>query len=120
MAVNAIVPDYSGEIKDKFENFHGNQVVYVDWAAHRLFPAPMSWPLPPDMPFVALREQVMAGTFGIHPEWPEIDWSRVEWTLDGEAFTPDEQQGLAEQGIGHKSMLRFHTPGLSGFQNAGV
>jgi phenol hydroxylase P4 protein len=27
---------------------------------------------------------------------------------------------LEEQGIGHKSLLRFNTPELKGFQNAGV
>ena len=47
-----------------------------------------------------------------------IDWSTVEWELDGAAFTPDRGQTLAAQGIGHKSMLRFRTPGLNGLAGA--
>ena len=120
MAVQAIVPDYTGEIKDKVENFHGNQVVYVGWDGHLMFPAAFAWPLPPDMPFAALRDQVMAESFGLHPEWSQINWDQAQWTLDGAAFTPDASKGLAEQGIGHKSLLRFVTPGLNGYKGAGV
>ncbi len=31
MPVHAITPDYKGEVKDRIENFHGNQIVYVGW-----------------------------------------------------------------------------------------
>ena len=120
MAVRAITPDYIGEVKDKLENFHGNQLVFAGWDGHLLFPAPFAWPLPPAMPFAALRDQVMAGTFGIHPEWAAINWETAQWLLDGQPFTPDLAKGLAEQGIGHKSVLRLQTPELKGFMGAGV
>tara|TARA_R110001583_G_scaffold1532_2_gene11901 strand:- start:1517 stop:1909 length:393 start_codon:yes stop_codon:yes gene_type:complete len=120
MAVQAITPDYVGEIKDKIENFHGNQVVYAGWDRHLMFPAAFAWPVPPAMPFSDFRDQVMGEAFGIHPEWEQINWDTVVWLLDGQSFTPYINKGLAEQGIGHKSLLRFTTPELTGFQGAGV
>lgn len=120
MAVQAITPDYTGEIKDRVENFHGNQVVYAGWDGHLMFPAAFAWPVPPHMPFAAFRDQVMADAFGPHPQWEQINWQTVRWTLNGQAFTPDPEKSLAEQGIGHKSLLRFVTPELTGFKGMGV
>ncbi|MEJ2481191.1 MAG: phenol hydroxylase subunit P4 [Acidihalobacter sp.] len=70
--------------------------------------------VPPDMPFGALMQEVLPGVYSSHPEWERIDWDRVEWSLDQQPFKPDPEQGLAAQGIGHKSLLRFRTPGLDG------
>ena len=50
--------------------------------------------------------------YGLHPDWAKIDWSKASWTLDGEQFTPDPAKSLADNGIGHKSVLRLTTPGL--------
>lgn len=120
MPVQAITPDYVGEIKDKLENFHGNQIVYAGWDGHLMFPAPFAWPVPPEIPFAAFRDEVMPSGFGIHPEWPEINWDTAEWLLDGQPFTPDPAKGLAEQGVTHKSVLRLRTPELKGFKGMGV
>ena len=120
MPVHAITPNYKGEVKDKKENFGDNQVVYVGWDHHLMFPAPFAYLVPPEMPFEGLLYQVMPVSFSVHPEWREIDWSTVEWMLDGKLFQPDFKLSLADQGVGHKSVLRFHTPQLKGFQSAGV
>jgi len=120
MAVKAITPDYKGEVMDRLENFHGNQVVYVGWDHHLMFCAPFAYPVPPEMTFAALRSEVIPTTFGLHPEFAEVDWESVSWLLDGEAFKPNPEQALKDQGIGHKSVLRFHTPELQGYQGAGV
>lgn len=120
MPVKAITPDYQGEKLDKFENFHGNQVVYVGWDHHLMFCAPFAYPVSPEMPFQTLLTEVMPEAFGLHPEFQDIDWESVQWKLDEADFIPQPQVGLAAQGIGHKSVLRFHTPGLNGYQGAGV
>jgi len=120
MAVKAITPDYKGEVLDKFENFHGNQVVYVGWDRHLMFCAPFAYPVPPEMDFETLRTQVMPETFSLHPEFAEINWDEVTWLLDGEAFTPQANVSLKDQGVSHKSVLRFQTPGLNGYKGAGV
>jgi len=72
------------------------------------------------MPFGALIQEVMPEAFSQHEEWDQINWNNVSWLLDGKTFIPQMDIGLAEQGIGHKSLLRFHTPELKGFQEAGV
>ncbi|MDX1734331.1 MAG: phenol hydroxylase subunit P4 [Halioglobus sp.] len=119
MAVSAITDDYTGERLDRVENFNGNQLVYVGWDRHLLFCAPVAFLLPPDLPFSTLLEETIPGAFSLHPEFAQIDWQGVEWLLDDEAFTPDPGKSIAEQGVGHKSIIRFATPGLDGIQGSG-
>jgi phenol hydroxylase P4 protein len=105
---------YVDIVRDKVENFHGNQLVYVGWDDHLLFSAAQAFPLPPEMPYQALVSEVMASVFGDHPEFAQIDWSTVEWVLDGVSFAPDMEKSLKDNGVGHKSLIRFKTPGLTG------
>lgn len=114
MSVVALKPGYKGEVLDRVENFHGNQLVYLHWEDHLSFCAALAFPLPPDMPFGAILKDVLPPFYGMHPDWPKIDWSSVRWTLDGKPFTPDPGRALRDQGIRHKSLLRFWTPGLKG------
>lgn len=106
--------DYKATPKDLQENFHGNQLVYIGWDQHLMFCAPVCLPLPPSMPFGALVKEVLPGVYSSHPDWTHIDWDSVEWIVDDKPFTPDMDAGLADQGIGHKSLIRFRTPGLNG------
>lgn len=120
MPVHAITPDYKGEVLDRLENFHGNQVVYVGWDHHLMFCAAFAYPVPPEMPFTALLNEVMPDAFGMHGEFEKINWEKTEWLLDGQPFIPQLDVSLADQGIAHKSLLRFQTPELTGYQGAGV
>ena len=119
MAVAAITENYVGERLDRVENFHGNQVLYVGWDHHLMFCAPVAFAVPPDAPFSKVLEELIPGAFSLHPEFGEIDWNQVEWHLNAESFTPDTNATLAEQGIDHKSILRFATPGLNGIKGSG-
>ena len=115
MAVQALEPGYKGEVKDRVENFHGNQLVYFGWDRHAMVCAPIALPLPPSMPFRALVENVLPTTaFAAHPDWPRIDWKKALWQRSSEAFTPDWDKSLQDNGLGHKSLLRLRTPELSG------
>ncbi|PWV59862.1 phenol hydroxylase subunit P4 [Plasticicumulans acidivorans] len=114
MSASATVLAYRGEPKDTAEHFHGNHLLYLGWDRHLMFCAPVCVPLPPDTPFSVLTEQVLPAAYAQHPDFARIDWNRVEWLLDGQPFTPDPARTLAEQGIGHKSLLRLRTPGLDG------
>ena len=105
---------------DRVENFHGNQIVYLGWDYHLMFCAPFAFPLPPDMPFGALIEEVIPGAYSQHPEFPNVDWDAAVWHLNGEPFTPDLESSLIAQGIDHKSILRFATPGLDGYKGSGT
>ncbi|MDD3517311.1 MAG: phenol hydroxylase subunit P4 [Chromatiales bacterium] len=119
MPVKAIRENYAFEPKDVEKNFHGNRIVYVGWDHHLMFCAPVAFPLPPDMPFGALVEQVIPGAFGMHPDFPQIQWNAVQWRLDGEPFTPDMQKSLDANGVRHKSVVRMFTPGLNGIGGSG-
>ncbi len=120
MPVRAITPDYVGEVKDLQANFHGNQLVYVGWDHHLMFCAAFAFPLPPTTTFRQLRDEVMVEGFSAHPEWKEIDWDSTQWLLNGEPFIPQLDVALIDQGIDHKSLLRFQTPELKGFMGAAV
>lgn len=119
MAVVAITDNYVGERRDAIENFHGNQVVYIAWDKHLMFCAPLAFALPPETPFNKLTDEIMPGAFSLHPDFEQIDWGNIQWYLNGEAFTPRLEATLAEQGIDHKSIVRFSTPGLDGLKGSG-
>ena len=105
---------YIDLVRDRVENFHGNQLVYVGWDDHLLFSAAQAFPLPPEMPFQALVSDVMPSVFNYHPDFRKIDWSTVQWVVDGVKFEPDMGKSLKDNGVGHKSLIRFKTPGLNG------
>lgn len=117
MSVTAIVPDYKKYtvIRDVRENFHGNILVYVHWEQHLSFCSALTFPLPPTMPFGALVSDVIAPAYAAHPDAAKIDWSAVVWMIDGEKSEPDLSASLEANGMHHKSLVRFWTPGLTGW-----
>jgi phenol hydroxylase P4 protein len=120
MPVTALAPGYTGEVLDKRENFGPNQLVYLHWEKHLMFCAALAFPFPPEMPFGAIVGEVLPQFYGAHPDFAKIDWSTVRWTLDGEEFVPDLEAPIGEQGVGHKSLIRFWTPGLDGLGESGA
>lgn len=119
MPVIALAPNYEGDVRDRVENFHGNQLVYFGWDRHMLFCSPFTLPLPPDMPFRTLVGDVLAPLLAAHPEGAAIDWSAAAWLRAGEPFVPDPDGSLAANGIGHKTVLRLQTPLLAGIGGSG-
>ncbi|MCL2717012.1 MAG: phenol hydroxylase subunit P4 [Alphaproteobacteria bacterium] len=117
MALKAITPDYEShtENRDLPELYHGNLMIYVHWEEHLSFVAAIALPLPPQTPFGAIREAI-AAVYGPHPDWDRIDWSKVIWKIDGRSVNPDPEKSIADHGMHHKSLLRFWTPGLEGYQ----
>jgi phenol hydroxylase P4 protein len=71
-------------------------------------------PLPADTPFGALAAEVLPAIYGAHPDFGRIEWDAVEWFRSGRPFTPDPALSLAGNGLGHKDVIRFRTPGLTG------
>lgn len=118
MSVNALY-DYKFEPKDKVENFHGMQLLYVYWPDHLLFCAPFALLVRPDMTFRALVDEILKPATAAHPDSAKADFLNAEWLLNDEPFTPKADASLKEQGIDHKSMLTVTTPGLKGMANAG-
>lgn len=106
------------EVRDARKNFHGNILVYVHWEAHLSFCAALAFPLPPTMPFQALVSDVIAPAYVAHPDAQKIEWAKVDWMIDGVKKTPDFAASLEANGLGHKSLVRFWTPGLDGWQGS--
>lgn len=115
MAVTAKQPGYSGVDRDREENFHGNQLLYIGWDDHMMFCAPFALMVPPDLPFGRLLSDVLPGTsFTEHPDWEKIDWNTVQWLSSGTPVSPDPAKSIRDNGLVHKSVLRMKTPGLQG------
>ncbi len=109
----ASVGKYEFAPRDVRERFPA-PLLYVGWDDHKMFCAPFAVPLPPTMRFGELCRGPLAAMFGAHPDFARVDWSRVAWLRSGQPFDPDPEKTLAENGLGHKDVLRFRTPGLLG------
>ena len=118
MSVTAI-GNYEFQSRDALANYKGKQLLYVNWDKHRMFSRPFVLALPPDTLFSVLLEKVIPEAYSFHPDFPKIDWSRVEWIKSNQAFRPDATKTLAENGIGHKDLIRMVTPGLDGLNGTG-
>ncbi|WP_207000392.1 phenol hydroxylase subunit P4 [Trinickia mobilis] len=114
MSVIALKAGYAGEIKDREENFHGNQLLFVGWEDHLMFCAPHCIPVAPTTPFNVLASELLPAMYSIHPDWQKVDLRQAEWFRSGQAFTPDFDKTLRDNGLGHKAVIRFRTPGLTG------
>ncbi|MGF2735618.1 phenol hydroxylase subunit P4 [Marinobacter sp. DUT-1] len=113
MSVNALY-DYKFEPKDKVENFHGMQLLYVYWPHHLMYCSPFAFLVGPDMTFGAMVEEVLKPAVVAHPDAAKADFLGADWQLNGEPFTPDANATLRDSGIDHKSMLTVTTKGLDG------
>lgn len=114
MAVHALKPGYTGQVRDRVENFHGRQLLYVGWHDHLSFGAAHALALTPDTPFSALVENILPGVYAQHPDTARIDWKFVQWFRSSQPFTPELDKSLADNGLGHKAAIWFSTPGLNG------
>ena len=85
MAV-AAVKEYQFAPADSVDKFHGNQLLYIGWEDHLLFCAPFAFPFPPAMRFGDIIAGVLPGVFGYHPDFAQIDWSKVEWFKSGQPW----------------------------------
>ncbi len=116
MSVTAVKP-YDFPAKDVRANFPA-PLLFIGWEDHLMFPCPVALPLPADMPFGALAQAVLPGVYGVHPDFDRIDWSAVQWFKSGQPWTPDPAKSLEGNGLGHKDVIRFRTPGLTGIQGS--
>lgn len=118
MSVKAISP-YTAEPRDKVENFHGMQLLYLHWPNHMMYCSPFAFLVAPDMSFSAFLEEVLRPAIEAHPDSAAMDFSQVQWQLNKTAFAPQADASLISNGIDHKSMLTMTTPGLNGIQGSG-
>jgi len=113
----AAIKEYDFPAKDLRENFPA-PLLYIGWEDHLLFCSPYCLPLPPDTPFGALAAAVLPDIYGYHPDFAQIDWDQVEWFKSGKPWQPDPARSLEANGLKHKDVIRFRTPGLTGIQGS--
>lgn len=116
MSVKALKP-YDFPARDDRANFP-HPLLFLGWEDHMLFCSPVAMPLPAEMPFGDLVGNVLPAVYGAHPDFSRIDWSQVQWFKSGQPWSPDPTQSLQANGLGHKSVVRFRTPGLSGIDGS--
>lgn len=107
-------------VRDRVENFNGNQVIYVGWDHHTMICSPIALLVSPELPFGKLIDQLLPATaFAQHPDWSRIDWPQVEWLSSDKPFKPAHDISLKAQGLGHKAFLRMRTPAFRGIGGTG-
>jgi len=111
------IGSYEFSPHDRVENFP-TPLVYIAWDEHMMFSAPMAVPLAPETTFDQLMTNVLPQLYAQHPDFARIDWSKVQWFRQHDLFTPRRTGSLADYGMGHKSVLRFRTPGLEGLRGS--
>lgn len=109
----AAIKEYIGVPRDSVANFNGKQLVYVSWDQHLLFAAPFLLCVVPQMTFRELVEGPLAALTQPDPDAKMVDWSKVEWLKSNQPWTPNFEDSLDENNIGHKDQIRFRTPGLN-------
>ena len=118
MTVHALA-DYQFLSCDALARYKGKQLLYINWEKHRMFSRPFVLALPPDTPFAEIVERYITDCYRYHPDFAHIDWAQVTWQNGQTPFTPDLSKSLADNGIGHKDLIRFTTPGLDGLGGSG-
>jgi len=93
-------------------------LLFVGWDEHMMFAAPFTIMQPMDMTFAEFVHKVLPKLFGEHPDFNNIGWDRAQWFRGDVMFTPRMDATLAQNGLGHKSVLRFRTPGLEGLRGS--
>ena len=116
MAVAAI-KEYTFAPKDSPDKFPA-PLLYVGWEDHLMFCAPFCVPFPPTLGFGDMVKGPFGGIFGAHPDFEKVDWDKAEWFKSGQAWKPDYSKSLAENGLKHKDVIRFRTPGLTGLKGS--
>ncbi|QTD45373.1 phenol hydroxylase subunit P4 [Ottowia testudinis] len=116
MAVAAIGA-YEFAPKDTADKFPA-PLLFFAWEDHKMFCAPFAVPFPPTLKFADMCQGAFQGIFGAHPDFARIDWDKAEWFKSGQPWKPDMDKSLADNGLGHKDVIRFRTPGLTGLKGS--
>ena len=112
MAVAALTT-YEFPAPDSVVKFHETKQK-KGWEEHKMYCAPFCVPVPPDMKFGDMVSNMLPGMFSAHPDFAKIDWTTTEWFKSGQPWKPENDKSMADNGLGHKDVIRFRTPGLTG------
>lgn len=109
MSVTAI-GDYVGIPADAEANFAGDWLLFILFDGQILYGAPFAFRVSPDTKLGDLVKTQLAYLLRQHPGIESLDWDRVIWSRgDGRDDPVSLDSTLRENGLKHKSLLRFRT-----------
>ena len=120
MTVQAIVENYQFTPLDLQQNYGENMLLFIGWDHHTLFCSAHAFVVSPQQTFQELLDGQIKAGFEQHPDFENIDWSKVQFSLNRHPLDADFGKTLAQLGFDHKSLLRFVTPDLNGYQGSHV
>ena len=120
MTVQAITETYQFTPLDLQQNYGENMLLFIGWDHHTLFCSAHAFVVSPKQTLQELIDGQIKAGFEQHPDFENIDWSTVQFSLNRNNLKVDFSKTLDELGFDHKSLLRFVTPGLDGFKDAHV
>lgn len=120
MPVQAIQDNYQFEPRDLQQHYGGSMLLFIGWDQHTLFCSAHAFLVSPQQTLQDLIEQQIQAGFHQHPDFAQIDWSKAQFSLNLQPLNADFSKTLSDLGFDHKSLLRFVTPGLTGWQGSHV
>jgi phenol hydroxylase P4 protein len=106
MAVTATY-DYDWPSRSRAELYGDDQLVHVWWRGNPYFVSAQTFRFPKAMPFGALVNDVLKGFFTADPDFVPESLDTATWRIDHRDVTPDLGASLADNGVGHKSLVEF-------------
>lgn len=119
MAVTHLGESYEFESKNRAEAYGGDINFYIQWERHLMFACPSAYRAPVNMKLRDFLEQLLRPDFAAHPDTAKLDFDECEWKRDQQAWQPDLEKTLEENGIGHMDYLQFRSPALDGMHGTG-
>src|SRR5258708_36848647 len=107
MSVIALNEGYTGEVKDREENFHGQRLLFIGWEDHLMFCAPHCITVPPTMTLGLLAAEVLPAIYSSHPDWGRVNRDQIEWFRSGERFSPQFRKTPGGDGLQPKPVIRL-------------
>ncbi|WP_151805850.1 phenol hydroxylase subunit P4 [Acinetobacter bereziniae] len=120
MTIKAIVENYQFEPLDLQQKYGDNMLLFIGWDHHTLFCSAHTFVVSAHQTFQELLDGQIQVGFEQHPDFANIDWSKVEFYLNRQRLDVDFSKSLADLGFDHKSLLRFVTPELQGYKGTHV
>lgn len=108
MAVVAYKPGYEFEARDRAEVFGDDMLVHVYWQGNMLFCSAAAFRAPKAMKWSDFKANMLAGLFGVDPEYATLTPENTRWLLDTTPIQPRDDQTLSEVGLTHKGLVRFY------------
>lgn len=119
MTVKHLGKPYEYLSENRAEQYGGDINFYVRWERHLMFACPAAYRAPVALRFGDFLEQMLRPDYAAHPDAARIDFALCRWKKDYQAWQPDLDKSLAENGLGHMSYLQFVAPGLDGLAGLG-